>query len=72
MPDGDDRVVATIRCTDAVGRQRDLQIAVTRLGHVALIVPAGGSATVTPDRIELLKSGLDAARKSGLGRGRTP
>lgn len=55
-----------IPCTDAVGRTRVLHVIVTRVGHISLIPPAGGTATVPPDRIRLLADVLVEARGQAL------
>jgi len=43
-----------------------LQVAVTRIGEVSLIAPAGCSATVPPDRIRWLVEVLTEARATAL------
>ena len=55
-----------IPCTDAVGRPQILHITVTRVGHVSLITPAGGSATLPPDRVGVLRDLLAQARGQAL------
>ena len=50
---------AAVPCRDAVGRRRGLRIAQTRLGEISIITPPGGSATVTPDQIALVREAFD-------------
>lgn len=65
MPDND-RPHWDIPCKDATGRPRTLQVAVTRVGEVSLIAPAGCSATVPPDRVRWLVDVLNEARTTAL------
>jgi len=59
----DGRYTETIRCRDAAGRSRALSVVTTRVGEVAIIVPPGGSATVTADQIEAVRIALAQARE---------
>ncbi|HCU51529.1 MAG TPA: hypothetical protein DGG94_17300 [Micromonosporaceae bacterium] len=56
-----------IPCTDATGRPGILTVAVTSVGEVVLIAPAGCSATVIPDRVEWLVGSLNAAKSLARG-----
>lgn len=67
----DDRAHWDIPARDAVGRRRVLTVAVTNLGEVALIAPAGESVTVPPDRVGWLVNALNEAKSVAL-RGREP
>ena len=52
-----------IQCVDIFGRPRSIRIGITAVGYVAIKVPAGEAAIVSPDQIDQVRSALDRAQE---------
>jgi hypothetical protein len=51
----------SIPCRDAGGRLREFTIVSTGIGHIAVIVPPGESATIAPDQVGTVRQAFDDA-----------